>query len=143
MAQGPENSFQTCGALSQIIQFMDGRFVQSYEAGLQYQGGLRAIRKAVYAKYRLNKEVTGQSGYLTVRFLVNCHGQTGKYEVLQVDENFKNFNFNNLIKDQIMEIVVDLDGWIPGRNTRREPVDCQKFLTFKIRNGQVIDVLPK
>ena len=68
-------------------------------------------------------------GYVTIRFLVNCKGETGKFRV------------EGELVTQLLEKTKQLDGWLPAT---REGYKCDyyKYLTFKIIDNQIVDILP-
>lgn len=80
-------------------------------------------------------------GYVTIRFLVNCKGETGRFRVEQVDFEYKDKEFEGELVTQLLEKTKQLDGWWPAT---REGYKCDyyKYLTFKIINNQTVDILP-
>ena len=110
-----------------------------YSSDTKYQGGIYKINKIVSAKYQ--KPDIEENGIIRIRFVVNCEGKTGMFEVLELDNDYRNKKFKTDIPQQLLKITQDLDGWIPGvRN--EEFVDAYKFLTFKIKNSEITEIFP-
>lgn len=80
-------------------------------------------------------------GYVTIRFLVNCKAETGRFRVEQVDFDYKDKKFEGELVAQLLEKTKQLDGWLPAT---REGYKCDfyKYLTFKIIDNQIVDILP-
>ncbi len=105
-----------------------------------YQGEKPALEKVFEENYSYPK-TAGQSGYLTIRFLVNCHGETGRFRIEEMDRDYKAFQFDSKISEKLLEITKSLDGWIPRKKEEKD-LDYYQYLTFKIRDGQIIQILP-
>jgi hypothetical protein len=105
-----------------------------------YEGEKKGLENVVFQKYNYPISNT-QSGYVTIRFIVNCKGQSGRFRVEQMDFNYNSYKFNQNIINQLVEIVKKLDGWIP-RKRENINLDFYQYLTFKIENGQIIKILP-
>jgi hypothetical protein len=80
-------------------------------------------------------------GYVTIRFLVNCKAETGRFRLEQVNFDYQDKIFEGELVTQLLEKTKQLDGWLPGV---REGLRCDyyKYLTFKIINNQIVDILP-
>lgn len=110
-----------------------------YAVGTAYRNGLYEIRKNFDKKYVAPE--TKENGLIRIRFIVNCSGQTGSYEVLELDTDYREKNFDPRITSQILDITKSLDQWTPG-SKKGKVVDSYKFLTFKIRNSEIIEIFP-
>lgn len=104
-----------------------------------YQGEKPAIVKAFDD---IDLPIMDQNdGYVTIKFLVNCRAETGRFRVEQVDFDYKDKKFEGELVTLLLEITKQLDGWLPGI---KEGFKCDyyKYLTFKIINNQIVDILP-
>ncbi|NOT36608.1 MAG: hypothetical protein HOP11_04465 [Saprospiraceae bacterium] len=86
-------------------------------------------------------KIEGESGYITIRFMVNCEGKTGRYRVEQLDFEYKDKKFNEKIIDSLLSKTKSLDKWIPAKS-EDFVYDYYKYLTFKIIDNQIKDILP-
>lgn len=85
--------------------------------------------------------VDTQDGYITIRFIVNCKGQTDRFRIEEMSVDYQPFDFDPKLSDQLLNIVKQLEGWVP-RKTKGKPLDYYQYLTFKIRDGQILKILP-
>lgn len=108
--------------------------------GLIYEGEKKQLVKTIRDKFNYPK-TDGQTGFITIRFIINCEGQTGRFRVIEMDLGLKAKKFDKDISTQILSITKGLDGWKSPE--RWEKVwDVQQYLTFKFEDGALIDILP-
>ncbi len=72
---------------------------------------------------------------------MNCKGETGRFEMVEMDNNFAVKPMDPKISTQILEICRELDEWIAGTESNQN-VDSYKFLTFKIKNSEIVEIFP-
>ncbi|MCJ8155209.1 hypothetical protein MKJ01_15695 [Chryseobacterium sp. SSA4.19] len=107
--------------------------------GFQFEGEKIRIENGIQA---LNlSEDKNSNGYITIRFVVNCEGRTGMFRVQQMDENYIAKKFNQKIVNQLLLFTKDLEGWVP-KKIEKEKVDYYQYVTYKIENGKVSEILP-
>jgi hypothetical protein len=105
------------------------------EKGFQYEGEKLAI---VENFERLNLETDAKSnGYINIRFIVNCEGKMERFRVQQFNSDYKEFSFNKNFVNEILKFTKNLNGW---KNLEKR--DYYQYLTFKIENGKVTEILP-
>lgn len=127
-------SFSLCNGENQINQYFNNG------NGLGYKGEKSEIFQIFENNY---KPIISDldNGLLTLRFVVNCKGETNRYRLSEMDNNYKLTNFNKSVTDQILTIAKSLKGWQP-KKLEGIPIDYYQILSFKIENGQIIDILP-
>jgi hypothetical protein len=81
-----------------------------------------------------------QSGWITIRFTVNCNGEKGRYKLYQMDETYKNFSFNTQLIKQIFDAFMKLPNQWTIKNIHNMNVDAGYHLVFKIKNGKLVEV---
>ena len=128
-----EIEFQVCNT------YLDKRHLGYYYKGVSYEGGIYKIDKICSSKYKSPKQK--ENGLVRIRFVVNCQGKTGRFEVLELDENYEEREFATDIPEQLLSICRDLDGWTPGY-LNGEYMDSYKFLTFKIKDSEIVEIFP-
>jgi len=106
-----------------------------------YKGGVYKINKLFNGFYKAPLNSI-ESGLIKVEFIVNCQGIPGKYSMLQMDENYIERAFSEEISRQIFQFTKSLKDWNAGKNKEGEQIDTYRFLTFKIKNGQVLEIFP-
>ena len=112
--------------------------------GFQYKGEKDEILKLWKETANLkesNNDSQIKDGYITVRFLINCNGKSGLFRIQQMNKDYEETNFNITLVNAIMNFVKNLDGWIVGEHNGAK-VDYYQYLTFKIENGIITEILP-
>jgi len=108
--------------------------------GLVYDGEKKKLVETINDKFSYQK-TKGQTGFITIRFIINCEGQTGRFRVIEMDLNLKEKKFDKKISSQILNITKELDGWKSLERWEKK-WDVQQYLTFKFKDGVLIDILP-
>ncbi|PKF72896.1 hypothetical protein [Chryseobacterium sp. PMSZPI] len=94
---------------------------------------------------KLNKENIESekniNGYITVRFLVNCEGKTGLFRLKHMNSEWKDAMLDQELENKLLQFTKSLDGWKP-KEIEGFKVDYYQYLTYKIENGKVSEVLP-
>lgn len=93
----------------------------------------------------VNKTLTYQSsqvnGFITIRFVVNCKGQSGNFEIYQIDNNYQIAKFEDRYIEQLLNFVKTLENWKIGTYESRK-FDYYAYFTFKIEHGKVTEIVP-
>ncbi|RYY57384.1 MAG: hypothetical protein EOO09_02700 [Chitinophagaceae bacterium] len=83
------------------------------------------------------------SGYITLRFTINCRGKMENgIEVLQVDSNYAKTSFDKSLVDKLQLFLRTLDKWNVGTFENGTPLAYRGFLSFKINDGKVVNIIP-
>jgi hypothetical protein len=117
-----------------LFPYYYGRYPASYSAGK------KALRDYFYTRYH-NEGFNHQSGYITIRFIINCEGKAGSYEVRQVGVDFKKKKFSKCIVEKLVELTQSLQYWKP-LEFYGDRYDSFYHISFKIVNGEIQDILP-
>lgn len=112
-----------------------------YYKGTFYKGGIYQINK-LFKQYYSPPKNNHESGLIKVEFIVNCEGKPGEFSILELDENYKVRPFSSAISEQLLSFTKTLTEWNAGQNQNGEKIDTYRFLTFKIRNGEVVEIFP-
>lgn len=131
-----ETSFKKCGVRK------DGPFSFQYYHGpkmFDYKGEKIAIveklkKENIYSEKKVN-------GYITVRFLVNCEGKTGMFRSKHMDSDLKDVALDEELENRLLYFTKSLNGWMP-KEIEGLKVDYYQYLTYKIEDGKVSEVLP-
>ncbi len=118
----------------------DSTGISSGRNRLKYIGGTSKLRKDITSKYLYNHEYGTFSGYIVVRFLVNCEGKSGRYRGRSLNLDFSPVNAPADLLKYSIELVKSLDTWIKssGKDSRKE---YSKYINLKINNGRIQHVL--
>jgi len=126
--------FKICHGEDSVLQYFNNGL------GLEYEGEKYAIKRAFKEHYD-EEIVKKENGLIRIRFIVNCNGETGRFRLIAMDENYNKKEFDSSITNQILQISKDLNGWQPmviGDLTG----DYYQYLIFKIEQGRVTKILP-
>lgn len=131
-----DTDFKKCGAGK------DAPFSFQYYQGTKefdYKGEKIAIveklkKENIYSKKKIY-------GYITVRFLVNCEGKTGLFRLKAMNSDLKDEVLDEEVENKLLKFTKSLDGWQP-KDIKGFKVDYYQYLTYKIENGKVSEVLP-
>ena len=108
-------------------------------------GGLRfkGEKPKIVEHFKNFKEINtpGETGFITIRFIVNCEGKSGRFRIQEMDNDYRTKSFRNEIRDQLLALTKSLDGWIIARNEAHN-FDYYQYLTFKIEDGKLIEIMP-
>lgn len=123
-----DKNFRICN--SSVTQYF------SLEKKIQYRGEKISIEEKLKKDFS-QKLSEKENGYITIRFIVNCEGKTGYFRVQEMNSNYEQTNFNKDFVQEILRFTQNLDGW-----ENWEKKDYYQYLTFKIENGKVSEILP-
>ncbi|WP_340202937.1 hypothetical protein [Ascidiimonas sp. W6] len=114
------------------------KILQYYGIGTTYEGGKRAIKHAL--ENQLPKDLRFEnSGYLVFRFVVNCKGESGRFQVKMTNKELQPTDFDQEKVQQILQHLRKLKNWEPGmRNQVAYDSYCQ--LTVKVEEGIITDI---
>ena len=65
-----------------------------------------------------------------------------KTQVLQTDEAYKPKHFQKQFVEQLFTFFKTMKNWKIAKTKTGEPFNYFAFLTFKIQNGKVINIIP-
>jgi hypothetical protein len=98
------------------------------------------------AKYYRPVSLIGQSGLVRVEFVVNCQGEFGRINLSGYDEAYCPKPFDTSITNQLLAICREHIATDPALrladNPTARPRDVAISLTFRLKDGQLLDILP-
>jgi hypothetical protein len=125
-------AFKTC----------DERRVIPYYGGTKtiYRGEKPELEKH-FTSYKPPVNADNQNGFITIRFVINCRGESGRFRMEQIDKNYQPFTFDTRITNQLLTLTQELKSWIP---TQLNGVnhDSYYYLCFKINRGTIASITP-
>lgn len=128
--------FEVCDEI-QTRQYY-GRRAKYTSAG--YRGEKKALVAVFYEKYE-HPVSDEENGYVTIRFLVNCKGQSGRFRVQEMDFDYQPKKFDPQIVEKLLTIVRELDGWIPVEREGKK-YDFYQYLSFRLERGRIVKIMP-
>lgn len=115
----------------------DHPIYQHYQINTDYVGGNRVIKEKLKHDFPLTE--FSESGLLTIRFVVNCQGETGLYRSKMIDTTLQDIDLSAKDLTQIYNNISALDKWQPG-TVRDQLEDSYYQISFKLINGDLIDI---
>ena len=119
----------------------ESRAIQYYALAENTYGGEKFEIQKIFEKQYQPEDAKKESGLVRIRFIVNCKGETGRFRILGMDEDYNEKIFDKSITDQLLKITKSLDNWKTFERNGANP-DFYQYLIFKIKEGQIIEILP-
>lgn len=104
-----------------------------------FNGGKYQFRKTISEKYKNNGYT--DSGFLNLRFHLNCHGEVGNVEVNELNTDYEITDLNDDLVNQLVKLSIVKENWVP-KEQEGKSYDSYMYLIFKIKDGEVLDILP-
>ena len=127
-------AFKVCHPHERIHDYYNGDPHAGYRTGKRGLG-------AVFREQLDTTLLAGVSGYLTYRFVINCEGQAGRFITEEADLDFKRIEFPQQLVQHGFEILRGLTDW-EAAVFGTEPIDTYAYITLKIRDGTLLEILP-
>ena len=104
-----------------------------------YSQGKNGLRKFIMSHYK-NENYTN-SGYLNIRFVINCKGQAGRYVIHENNLDLEPTSFNKDLVDQLFNLTTELKDWNPNY-THDAFRDSYMYISYRIEHGNITEILP-
>jgi hypothetical protein len=112
-----------------------------YQVNPSYGEGMPSIRKYFSAHEQLLETLCEKDGYVIVRFVINCQGQTDRYRTKFMSLNYTDENTVNAeLQKKIIQLTRNMGNWTPGKYDGKT-YDCYQHLKFLFKNSKLVDVL--
>jgi hypothetical protein len=126
---------------SSFIVCKPNAVLQYYNTGSYYKQHKREIEQYFKRNYHQPAQTAGQTGYLTIRFMINCSGKTGRFRMYEIDDHYQTYKFDAGISSQLMTLTKNLTNWQPAEY-KNKIYDSYQYITFKLKKGAIECVLP-
>ncbi len=114
-----------------------------YSVDGKYPTGSATVLKEVKAFIARQKVDPAGTGYITYRFIIDTTGHMGnKVKVMQTNDEYKAQSFDKSLIETLGAFIQTLDKWKIGRYRSGEALEYIAFMTFKMKNGKVINIIP-
>ena len=104
-----------------------------------YKNNKKAFREKVMKTYK--NEGYPDSGYVNFRFLVNCEGNPGWFEIIEINEDFVEVSHTKEMVAQLLKITSEPSHWAIY-TVDEIPQNYYHYVSYKIENGEIIEILP-
>lgn len=135
-SQERDTLFTLCG---------EGRINPYYYPDLNYKNNFWDIKQHFKSAYPTSQFqiLNNNTGIIIIQFNVNCNGETGNFVLQQCDFNYQPTIINQDIEDYFLNKSKTLFNWIPAKDEEGNNVNSHKFLSFRIKEGNLLEILPK
>lgn len=127
--------------LSDGFEVCDENFILQYynPERATYSKGKNGLRNFILSNYKNNNYT--DSGYLNIRFVINCKGEAGRYVIHENNLDLEPNAFTEGLKDQLFELTTQLTEWNPNfvRGAYR---DTYMYISYRIEHGNITEILP-
>jgi hypothetical protein len=82
-----------------------------------------------------------QDGWLTIRFIINTEGRTGRFRLFEMDSTYQPIQFDPRISGALLAAIRDWPGWTPA-HYKELRFDTYQYLTFRLRRGRITTISP-
>ncbi|MFN0034073.1 MAG: hypothetical protein ACKVUS_03335 [Saprospiraceae bacterium] len=106
-----------------------------------FDGEKPAIERYFKQNFKTEKGWAKENGYVTIRFVVNCNGLTGRFRVMEMGQDYLAKKFPPTLSDHLLQLCKQMKGWLPGKS-ESIPYDYYQYLTFTIANGEIARITP-
>lgn len=114
-----------------------------YQVGGKYPKSSSALLSEVLSFLKQKNKLDAGTGYITFQFKIDCTGKKlRRTQVLQTDETYKNFHFDRELVNELYLFLNSLDKWKIAKNKEGQNFVYKAFITFKINNGKVCNIIP-
>lgn len=110
---------------------------QYYSIDTDYESGKRAIKQKLQKQF--SNTYLAETGLLTIRFILNCEGLTGRFRAKMIDSSLKDIDISKYNLSPLFLAISELKDWNVG-TIRNEPQNSYYQISFKLNEGQLIDV---
>lgn len=131
---GSAPNFKLCGSENNIADYYNG----------EPDGGFRLGNKVLlnHLKASLSDSAFAHfEGMLSLRFVISCEDKLGRFIAEAYDFNYQKQALPEQVVPEIIQILIDQNAW-QATEIRGEKRDSYAYLTLKIKDATIIDLLP-
>ena len=119
----------------------DGNIYHTYSgAGLNAYANTKSQFRKNLAKYYLG-DTFNDSGYLNFRFLVNCEGNPGWFEIIQMNLDLEEKELNTKMVDSLLNFTAMPQNW-NALEFQEDSSNYYMYVSYRIENGKVVEIIP-
>jgi len=125
-----ERTFQLCDSINVVHR----------RNALTYKGGKSKFKEEFLNQFQFEQEFEPFTGYVMIRFLINCKEEFGRFRVQTMEQDFSLKECPEELTNHLLDITKTLKSW-DRRYAKDESSDCSKYLNFKIQDGRIENIL--
>lgn len=97
------------------------------------------FRETILSEYDNTKYT--DSGYLDFRFLVNCEGQAGRFEINELNLDLEKTDLNDMMVNDLLKLTANEKHWNIF-HMKDLPRNYYMYILYRIENGKITEILP-
>jgi hypothetical protein len=82
-----------------------------------------------------------QNGWLTIRFIINTDGRTGRFRLFEMDSTYQPTHFDPRISSALLAAIKAWSDWRPA-HYKEWRFDTYQYITFHLRSGMITTISP-
>ncbi len=118
----------------------DSSKISTSRSGLVYASNDGSVLAACKELFEFQPAFETYSGFVTIRFIVNCHNQADRFRAQPMDFDFSEKECPLQLINHLLGVARGLNHWRPS-SERHASLDHAKYLNFKIKEGRIQNVL--
>jgi hypothetical protein len=115
------------------------RVWQGYQLKTKMDETPLLVAREFKTQFQTRDEWRNESGFIRVRFLVNCQGQSDRFRLLELDFDLKEKKFSETLSLHVLSIAKSIQ-W-PARRANQQTVDYYHHFSIRIVDGQLADII--
>lgn len=122
------------------FSFCDSTKIRSGRTTVTLKEGNESIRSFCLENFENQSQFESFSGFVTIRFLVNCKLEADRFRAHSMDYSFAPEVCPAALESHLIYIVSQLDNWTLSTD-RYTQTDFSKFINFKIKDGAIEKII--
>jgi len=82
------------------------------------------------------------SGYINFRFLINCDGIAGWFEIIEMNLDLEEVELNDEMVNQLLKLTYGYECWRQLSVMDKGSIDYYMYISYRIENGKITEILP-
>jgi hypothetical protein len=117
------------------------RVFQYYNSAAYWLDHKESITRFIRGRYHPPADAAPQDGWLTIRFIINTEGCTGRYRVFEMDSACQPTHFDPRISGALLAAIKDWPDWRPA-HYKDKHFDTYQYICFRLRRGRITTISP-
>jgi hypothetical protein len=117
------------------------RVFQYYNSAAYWLDHKDSVTRFIHSRYHPPADPANQDGWLTIRFIINTEGRTGRFRLLEMDSAYQPNHFDTRISAALLAAIRDWPGWTPA-HYKGMRFDTYQYITFRLRQGRITTISP-
>jgi hypothetical protein len=119
------------------------RVFQYYNGASYWLDHKDSITQFIRSHYHppANTTTANANGWLTIRFIINTEGRTGRFRIQEMDSAYQPTHFDPQISQTLLAAVKDWPYWRP-KHYKDMRFDSYQYISFRLRKGRITTISP-